>query len=1054
MKGLYLILLSFLFGCNLPDMQTGKEVSYYFDQPAQIWEETLPLGNGRIGMMPDGGIERENVVLNEISLWSGSKQDTDNPYAYYSLANIRRLLFEGRNDEAQDLMYKTFVCKGTGSNLGDGANAPYGSYQLFGNLVLRYTYPNESDSIAEYRRRLNLSEAIASVSFKRGNVNYQREMFTSFSGDLGVIHLVADADRALNFSLGMNRPEHATISLDGKDLLMRGQLPDGVDTLEMKGMRFASRVRIVLPKGGDLTATDSSLSVRSASEAIILVSLGTDYFDKDGVGQSLEKYLSQAESKDFSTLRREHTLAYRSLFDRVSLDLGKGERDHLPIHERLAAFAQDKNDPGLAALYFQFGRYLLISSTRQGLLPPNLQGLWCNTIHTPWNGDYHLNINLQMNHWPAEVTNLSELHLPLIEWTKQQVPSGERTAKAFYNARGWVTHILGNVWEFTAPGEHPSWGATNTSAAWLCEHLYTHYQYTLDKAYLRDVYPTMKGAAQFFVDMLVQDPRTKYLVTAPTTSPENAYKMPNGSVVSICAGSTMDNQILRELFTNTIEAAGILGVDSAFAAELAAKRDRLMPTTIGKDGRIMEWLEPYEEVEPTHRHVSHLYGLYPGNEISIEHTPELAEAARKSLEVRGDQSTGWSMAWKINFWARLQDGDHAYKLLGDLLRPCVDEHTKEVKGGGSYPNLFCAHPPFQIDGNFGGTAGIAEMLIQSQSGLIEFLPALPSAWKNGSFSGLKVRNGGEVSAKWTEGLLTEARLKAIVPGSFLIKLPANSANMSLKKNQKPVSLPVVDGKVTIEAAGILGVDSAFAAELAAKRDRLMPTTIGKDGRIMEWLEPYEEVEPTHRHVSHLYGLYPGNEISIEHTPELAEAARKSLEVRGDQSTGWSMAWKINFWARLQDGDHAYKLLGDLLRPCVDEHTKEVKGGGSYPNLFCAHPPFQIDGNFGGTAGIAEMLIQSQSGLIEFLPALPSAWKNGSFSGLKVRNGGEVSAKWTEGLLTEARLKAIVPGSFLIKLPANSANMSLKKNQKPVSLPVVDGKVTVDLLQGEEFVLQF
>ena len=862
MKGLYLILLSFLFGCNLPDMQTGKEVSYYFDQPAQIWEETLPLGNGRIGMMPDGGIERENVVLNEISLWSGSKQDTDNPYAYYSLANIRRLLFEGRNDEAQDLMYKTFVCKGTGSNLGDGANAPYGSYQLFGNLVLKYTYPNESDSIAEYRRRLNLSEAIASVSFKRGNVNYQREMFTSFSGDLGVIHLVADTDRALNFSLGMNRPEHATISLDGKDLLMRGQLPDGVDTLEMKGMRFASRVRIVLPKGGDLATTDSCLSVRSASEAIILVSLGTDYFDKDGAGQSLEKYLSQAESKDFSTLRREHTLAYRSLFDRVSLDLGRGERDHLPINERLAAFAQDKNDPGLAALYFQFGRYLLISSTRQGLLPPNLQGLWCNTIHTPWNGDYHLNINLQMNHWPAEVTNLSELHLPLIEWTKLQVPSGERTAKAFYNARGWVTHILGNVWEFTAPGEHPSWGATNTSAAWLCEHLYTHYQYTLDKAYLRDVYPTMKGAALFFVDMLVQDPRTKYLVTAPTTSPENAYKMPNGSVVSICAGSTMDNQIVRELFTNTIEAAGILGVDSAFAAELAAKRDRLMPTTIGKDGRIMEWLEPYEEVEPTHRHVSHLYGLYPGNEISIEHTPELAEAARKSLEVRGDQSTGWSMAWKINFWARLQDGDHAYKLLGDLLRPCVDEHTKE----------------------------------------------------------------------------------------------------------------------------------------------------------------------------------------------LAEAARKSLEVRGDQSTGWSMAWKINFWARLQDGDHAYKLLGDLLRPCVDEHTKEVKGGGSYPNLFCAHPPFQIDGNFGGTAGIAEMLIQSQTGLIEFLPALPSAWKNGSFSGLKVRNGGEVSAKWTEGLLTEARLKAIVPGIFRIKLPANSANLSLKKNQKPVSLPVIDGMLTVDLQQGDELIL--
>ncbi len=797
-KWFYLMSLALLFGCSLPDRQMGRAVSYYFDRPARIWEETLPLGNGRIGMMPDGGIERENVVLNEISLWSGSRQETDNPYAYYSLANIRRLLFEGRNDEAQDLMYKTFVCKGAGSNLGDGADAPYGSYQLLGNLTLEYAYPDGSDSIVGYRRKLSLSEAIASVSFQRGNVSYQREMFTSFSGDLGVIHLVADADRALNFSLGLNRPEHAEISVDGKDLLMRGQLPDGVDTLAMRGMCFASRVRVVLPKGGELAATDSVLSVRNASEAVILVGLGTDYFGKEGIGESLEESLSRAESKEYSALRREHTFAYRSLFDRASLDLGVGERDHLPIDRRLAAYAQDRNDPGLAALYFQFGRYLLISSTREGLLPPNLQGLWCNTIHTPWNGDYHLNINLQMNHWPAEVTNLSELHLPLIEWTRRQVPSGERTAKAFYIARGWVTHVLGNVWEFTAPGEHPSWGATNTSAAWLCEHLYTHYQYTLDTAYLREVYPTMKGAALFFVDMLVQDPRTRYLVTAPTTSPENAYRMPNGSVVSVCAGSTMDNQILRELFTNTIEAAGILGVDSAFARELAARRDRLMPTKIGRDGRIMEWLEEHEEVEPTHRHVSHLYGLYPGNEISVEHTPELAEAARKSLEARGDQSTGWSMAWKINFWARLHDGDHAYKLVGDLLRPCVDERTGEVKGGGSYPNLFCAHPPFQIDGNLGGTAGIAEMLIQSQTGLIEFLPALPSAWKNGSFGGLRVRDGGVVSAKWMDGSLTEACLKAEVPGTFRIKLPARSENLSLRKDRKPVSLPVIDGKLTVD----------------------------------------------------------------------------------------------------------------------------------------------------------------------------------------------------------------------------------------------------------------
>lgn len=404
-----------------------------------------------------------------------------------------------------------------------------------------------------------------------------------------------------------------------------------------------------------------------------------------------------------------------------------------------------------------------------------------------------------MNHWPAEVTNLSELHMPLIEWTKKQVASGERTAKAYYNARGWVTHILGNVWEFTAPGEHPSWGATNTSAAWLCEHLYQHYLYTKDTAYLADVYPTMRGAAQFFVDMLVEDPKSKYLVTAPTTSPENAYRLPNGNTVSICAGSTMDNQIIRELFTNTIASAEVLGTDSDFVKILAEKKARLMPTSIGKDGRIMEWLQEYEEVEPHHRHVSHLYGLYPGNEISLDKTPELAEAACKTLVTRGDESTGWSMAWKINFWARLHDGDHAWKLLTDLLRPCVDTGTNMVDGGGTYPNLFCAHPPFQIDGNFGGCAGMAEMLLQSQNGCIEVLPAVPAAWPNGSFSGLKARGGAEVSAEWKNGKVEVMRVKALCKGNFRVKLPREkSAPVSLLLNQKAVSLPVVDGMIMID----------------------------------------------------------------------------------------------------------------------------------------------------------------------------------------------------------------------------------------------------------------
>lgn len=788
------LFVTFLIGCTPLEKPS---MTYFFTQPARFWEESFPLGNGRLGMMPDGGVDREDIVLNEISMWSGSKQNTDNPAAYQSLARIRQLLFEGKNEEAEQLMYQTFVCKGSGSNLGDGAHAPYGSYQLLGHLQLDYVYPDTSADVEAYHRELNLADALSTVSFKKGEVHYKREAFTSFSGDVGVICLQADKEKSIHFTLGMNRPEYYQVETVDGDLVMKGHLSDGVDTVAMKGVAYQARIRILLPQGGVLIPGDSTLTVKDASEAIVWVSMATDYFGKDEA-EEVVSLLHQAEQKGYARIKEEHIRMYRTLFDRVDLNLGYSEREKLPMDERLRVFEKDKNDPSLAALYFQFGRYLLISSTRPGLLPPNLQGLWAHTIRTPWNGDYHLNINLQMNLWPAEVANLSELHLPFIEWTKQQVPSGQRTAKVFYNARGWVTHILGNVWEFTAPGEHPSWGATNTSAAWLCQHLYTHYQYTMDKSYLQDVYPVMKEAALFFVDMLVEDPRNGYLVTAPTTSPENAYRLPDGKAVHICAGSTMDNQIVRELFTHTLEAATILGVDSAFAAVLEDKRARLMPTTIGEDGRILEWLEPYEEAEPTHRHVSHLYGLYPGNEISVELTPSLAEAARKSLEARGDKSTGWSMAWKINFWARLRDGDHAFKLLSDLLRPGVDEGADRMNKGGTYPNLFCGHPPFQIDGNFGGCAGIAEMLVQSQAGCIEFLPALPSQWPSGSFKGLKVRGGGEVAVRWKEGQVREASLKAVVPGTFRVKLPTNVSDLTLKKKGKVVSLPVVDGAIKVD----------------------------------------------------------------------------------------------------------------------------------------------------------------------------------------------------------------------------------------------------------------
>jgi alpha-L-fucosidase 2 len=795
MKTNYLLLsLLLLASCTMPGLQREYPLSYFFTSPAAIWEETFPLGNGRLGMMPDGGVERESIVLNEISMWSGGRQETGNPDAIHALPTIRRLLFQGLNDEAQELMYQTFVCKGAGSGHGTGTNVPYGSYQLLGNLTLDYSYPDDvSAPVSSYRRELSLDNATATVEFKKGNVSYKREMFTSFAGDLGVIHLTADADKSIHFRLGINRPERYEVTTNGNDLIMQGQLNNGTDG---NGIRYFARTRIILPKGGTIEKDDATLSVTDAPEALLLVSMATDYFGGDTESAVMSK-ITDSEQKAYAILKQEHLAGYQKMFKRVSLDLGWSDRANFPINERLEIFQKDKNDPALIALYFQYGRYLLISSTRPGLLPPNLQGLWANTLQTPWNGDYHLNINLQMNLWPAEVTNLSELHLPLIEWTKQQVPSGERTAKVFYNARGWVTHILGNVWEFTAPGEHPSWGATNTSAAWLCAHLYQHYLYTLDKSYLQEVYPVMKDAALFFVDMLVEDPRSNYLVTAPTTSPENAFKL-NGKNVNICAGSTMDNQIVRELFTNTIEAATILSIDTGFAGELADKRSKLMPTTIAPDGRIMEWLEPFEEAEPHHRHVSHLYGLYPGDEISVSKTPTLAEAARKSLEVRGDQSTGWSMAWKINFWARLYDGDHAFKLLRDLLTPVISTTLNMRNGGGSYPNLFCAHPPFQIDGNFGATAGIAEMFLQSQTGVIEFLPALPSAWKDGSFKGLRVRGGGIVSVRWGNGQLIEASLQAPHARTFTIKLPENSSDPDVKLNQKRLSLPVSDGVISVE----------------------------------------------------------------------------------------------------------------------------------------------------------------------------------------------------------------------------------------------------------------
>lgn len=772
-KTFFALMLVLAASCTTKDKYT-----YHFNQPANIWEECFPLGNGRLGMMPDGGTDTLRIVLNESSLWSGSKQNSDNPEAIKSLGKIRELLFEGKNDEAQDLMYKTFVCGGQGSAHGRAYNAPYGCYQILGNLVIAQDCG--AGPIENYRRELSLDHAVSTERFDRGGSTYERKQFVSYCDDVCVIRLTAREKGAVSFSLSMDRNDKMattpfwapTCTVNDGDLLFSGALPSGneAEGEAFTGMKYATRVHIALPKGGEVSSADGhSLEVTGADEAVVLISMGTDYYGHD-IATELQEKLAVAEAKSYAELERDHSDAFSELFSRVNVDFGHNyERETLAINERLAAFEAGDDDPSLLALYYQFGRYLLISSTRPGCLPPNLQGLWANSIQTPWNGDYHLNINLQMNLWPAESGNLPEMHLPLIEFTKSLVPSGQHTAQVFYGSRGWTAHTPCNVWGYTAPGEHPSWGASNTSAAWLCEHLYEHYLFSQDKEYLSDVYPTLKEAALFFVDMLVENPANGYLVTAPTNSPENSFFLPNGKKCCVVAGSTMDNQIVRELFGNVISASEILGIDYSFADTLKAKLSMIRPTTVGADGRVMEWMEPYNETDPHHRHVSHLYGLYPSNEISLDKTPQLAEAARKTLETRGDVSTGWSMGWKINFWARLHDGERCYKLLHALLHPVSSTSFNYSNGGGSYPNLFCAHPPYQIDGNFGGCAGIAEMLVQSQNGYVELLPALPAELKNGSFSGLCIRRGAEISASWKDGKVVSVCLKAKHAGEFFIK---------------------------------------------------------------------------------------------------------------------------------------------------------------------------------------------------------------------------------------------------------------------------------------------
>lgn len=738
---------------------TASPLRLWYRQPAKAWTEALPVGSGKLGAMVFGGAAAERLQLNEDTLWAGGPYEPINPEAGAALPEIRRLIDAGQYAKAAQIADAKFV----------GVPKQQMSYQTIGDL--RLDFPGLAEPLG-YVRELDLDGAIATTRFTAGDVAHVREVIGSAPDGVIAVRLSANRRGAISLDLSFASPlkSKPVATVDGRSLVLAGS-NDTQQGIPAK-LKFECRVD-VRAKGGRVNGQGDILSIRDADEVVLLIAAATSYRRYDDVSgdpTALNKAtLAKLSTKPWAKILADHQADHRALFRRVDVDFGRTRAELLPTDERIKA-SPTTDDPSLAALYFQYGRYLLIACSRPGSQAANLQGVWNDKPSAPWGSKYTININTEMNYWPAEPTGLPETVEPLIALVKDLSETGARTAKAMYDARGWVAHHNTDLWRATAPVDGAPWGVWPTGGAWLCKHLWDHYDYGRDPAYLARVYPLMKGSARFFLDTLVVDPKFGVLVTNPSLSPENDH----GHGASIVAGPTMDQAIIRDLFDNCLRAEAALGSDKAFVAELKAARDKLAPYKIGKDGQLQEWQEDWDADAPDihHRHVSHLYGLFPSDQISIDTTPELAAAAKQTLVTRGDLSTGWAIAWRLNLWARLGEGDHAHGILRLLLGP---ERT--------YPNMFDAHPPFQIDGNFGGVSGITEMILQSRNDRIYLLPALPSAWPTGQIKGLRARGALGVDVRWVGGKLAEAVLTAKADGRHTVVLGASTQTLDLRKGQ-------------------------------------------------------------------------------------------------------------------------------------------------------------------------------------------------------------------------------------------------------------------------------